>query len=753
MGRLQKSSFNQNNAKFAEDNSSPYSVTFTNPAAGFYNLTAIAFDNVGASVTSAPVNIIVNASGGPSTNTAIALGSSWKYFDKGSLPAANWATQVYDDTGWSNGLAQLGYGDGDEATLVGYGPDPGNRYVTTYFRRSFTVSDPSRVQRLVMNLLRDDGAVIYVNGVEVFRTNMPTGTILYSTFATSANEYPFDNNISLFPTNLVTGSNVLAAEVHQGTPNSSDVSFELQLLAVTAASSNLPPIVSVTSPANGSIFAAPSSTTVTAAASDSEGTVTNVAFFVNAVKQADDPSSPFSFAWNSVPAGNYSLTAVATDNSGLSATSSVVNVTVSTNVAPPVIFAKSPAPGSVTNLTQISVTFSKNVTGVNASDLLVNGVAATGLSGSGSNYLFTFSQPAYGTVTISWVTGHGIIDLFTPPHAFDENGAGASWQYQLLDIVPPIIAAVDPIPGSTVAALSSVSVVFSEPVTGLNASDLRINSSPASGVSGSGAGPYQFSFTQPPQGTVQFSWAGGHGIQDSAGNNFAGAVWSYILDTNATGVIISEIMYHPSSENVLEEYIELLNKGATAVNVTGWKLVSGVQFTFPNATIPPAGYLVVAANVAAFTAKYPGVTNVVGNWTGILNNSGEDIDLDDASGGRVDSVDYADRGDWGIRQRGPLDSGHRGWEWFSEHDGLGKSLELINPASVQQSRAELGIESHDQRHARDGEFRFEQQHCADGRRDDHFPVVPRSTNIVLITARLIDEAPSGYLGRAGLPDR
>src|SRR5262249_18616887 len=152
-------------------------------------------------------------------------------------------------------------------------------------------------------------------------------------------------------------------------------------------------------------------------------------------------------------------------NTGLSSTSSVVTVTVSTNTAPPVVTAKSPVPGSLTNLTQISVTFSKNVLGVNASDLLVSGNPATGVSGSGSNYVFTFSQPAYGTVSISWSATHGIGDLFTPPHAFDENGAGATWQYQLLDTVPPIVSAVDPIPGATVAALTNVSIFFSEAVT------------------------------------------------------------------------------------------------------------------------------------------------------------------------------------------------------------------------------------------------------------------------------------------------
>ena len=79
------------------------------------------------------------------------------------------------------------------------------------------------------------------------------------------------------------------------------------------------------------------------------------------------------------------------------------------------------------------MTFSKAVLGVNSSDLLINGTPATSVTGSGTNFTFTFAQPNYGTVSITWAAGHGITDVFTPPAPFDRNGAGATWQYQLLD--------------------------------------------------------------------------------------------------------------------------------------------------------------------------------------------------------------------------------------------------------------------------------------------------------------------------------
>ncbi len=85
-------------------------------------------------------------------------------------------------------------------------------------------------------------------------------------------------------------------------------------------------------------------------------------------------------------------------------------------------------------------------------------------------------------------------------------------------------------------------------------------------------------------------------------------------------MVINEIMYHPSSENSLEEYIELLNLGPNSVNLNGWSFARGVDFTFPNIDVAAGGYLVVAADTDTLQAKYPGITSVVGPWSGQLSN-------------------------------------------------------------------------------------------------------------------------------------
>ncbi len=176
--------------------------------------------------------LVANAT--TSSNTAvtyIATGSQWKYLDNGSNQGSAWRATSFVDSSWKTGNAQLGYGDGDEATVVSFGSNASNKFITTYFRKAFTVGDASKVTALVLRILRDDGAVVYLNGTEVFRTNMPTGTISSTTLASSGIE---DNNFysqSISPALLVTGTNVIAVEIHQSDKTSTDISFDFDLKA------------------------------------------------------------------------------------------------------------------------------------------------------------------------------------------------------------------------------------------------------------------------------------------------------------------------------------------------------------------------------------------------------------------------------------------------------------------------------------------------------------------------------------------
>lgn len=164
--------------------------------------------------------------------TFIAADAGWKFHDLGQNLGTAWRMPSYDDSQWPAGAAQLGYGDNDEATGVGFGGDPSNKYITTYFRREFTVNAGPGLGNLSLDLLRDDGAVVYLNGQEAVRDNMPAGTVGHLTPASSTvggtAEDAFQHH-ALSPASLVDGVNVIAVEVHQRTADSSDLSFALRL--------------------------------------------------------------------------------------------------------------------------------------------------------------------------------------------------------------------------------------------------------------------------------------------------------------------------------------------------------------------------------------------------------------------------------------------------------------------------------------------------------------------------------------------
>jgi hypothetical protein len=741
-GSVTNVTFLSNGAKVGEDTTSPYAFSWAGVPAGSYQLRAVATDNLGASSTSAPVSITVTSLVGPTM--LVASNAVWRYLDTGTNLGTGWVAPGFDDSGWLPGAAELGYGDVSEgrpeATVINSG-NP--RYITYYFRHSLNVADPLAFTYLTVNLMRDDGGIVYLNGTEVFRSNMPQGPVDYLTpapFAVGGSDESRFFSMTVNRDLLVAGTNVIAVEIHQQSSGSSDVSFALELLGNTGPLSNNPPSVSLSGPADQSTYTEPAIILLNAAATDSDGSVSKVEFFQGGSKLGEDTSGPFSYTWSDVPIGTYQVSAIATDNLGGKATSAVATVYVTVSTAP-TLSGVAPTPGTVSTLTNVTVTFSEPVDGVNAADLLINGSPATGLSGSNATYTFSFPQPPEGVIGVSWASAHGIVDRESSPKPFDALAPGATWQYTLVDSIAPTIVKLSPAAGATLTALTEIEVTFSEPVGGVQSSDLLINGAPATDVHGSLAGPYTFELNQPTNAAITVSWVGGHGIRDfAAGQNaFAGGSWNYTLSTNLVqgAIVINEIMFHPASERTDEEYIELLNTGTVPVNLTGWEFSRGVSFTFPNVTLAAGGILVVAANTASFSAKYPSVPNVIGNWEGILSNTGEEIELENAAGERVDLVAYADEGDWAMRIRSPFFP--QGWTWADDADGGGSSMELVNPRLPNDSGQNWAASS-----TPDGTPGVANS-VADNNAAplilgvQHFPPVPKSTDTVTITAEVRDE--------------
>ena len=167
----------------------------------------------------------------------IPAGSVWKYQDTGVNLGTGWTTLDYEDSGWPSGPAPLGFGETNHATVLSYGGDEDWKYATYYFRRAFVVDDPQDYNQLYLNVLRDDGVAVYLNGQELCRDNMPGGSINYLTLAVTnvygegERTYYWSSNRAVFQP----GTNILAVELHQAAMDSIDLNFDLELTAANVA--------------------------------------------------------------------------------------------------------------------------------------------------------------------------------------------------------------------------------------------------------------------------------------------------------------------------------------------------------------------------------------------------------------------------------------------------------------------------------------------------------------------------------------
>ncbi|MCC6225072.1 MAG: hypothetical protein IT195_01520 [Microthrixaceae bacterium] len=162
----------------------------------------------------------------------VVAGQPWHYSDSGTDLGTAWREVVFSDSAWAMGNTEMGWGDGAEATVVGP-----TKPVTTYFRTTFDLASTSNIASMALGLVADDSAVVYVNGIEAVRYNLPSGAISASTLASGyiwgAAESAWQS-YTLPASLLTTGTNVVAVEVHQAGTNNGDASFNLRLDAVGA---------------------------------------------------------------------------------------------------------------------------------------------------------------------------------------------------------------------------------------------------------------------------------------------------------------------------------------------------------------------------------------------------------------------------------------------------------------------------------------------------------------------------------------
>ena len=369
--------------------------------------------------------------------TLVAAGSSWRYLDSGVDQGTGWRSPTFADGTWKIGNAQFGYGEGDEATVVSFGPDPDKRYVTTYFRKSINVANPANLSNVVLGILRDDGAVVYLNGVEVARSNMPTGAVVYKTqpdinvpAADENTYYPYVIPASLFST----GTNTIAVELHQKGWTNQDLSFDLRLTANQTSADPVPPSkptgVTVTGVTGSSVGLAWNAST------DNVG-VTGYRVLRDGILVTTTSATSY-LDTGLADAKTYSYEIVATDGGGNVSTPSTAVSATTTDITAPTS-PTAPTVGAVTTTSvALSWTASNDNVGVTGYTVLRNGspVGNTGGTsytdtGLALNTTYAYTVRAYDAAAntsapSASVNGTTLANTITPVTLV---AAGSSWRY------------------------------------------------------------------------------------------------------------------------------------------------------------------------------------------------------------------------------------------------------------------------------------------------------------------------------------
>ena len=423
----------------------PLTFTYNNSLAGAHTIFGIATDRGGLQTTSATWNITVT---NPPANfdQLITNGSPWSYYNSSSEPPVDgsgfpWADFLYDDGLWAVGLGEIGGGDRadgyPEQTTIDIGPT-GNRFRTVYFRNFFFVANPADYGQAVLRLLRDDGAVVHLNGVALWTNNIPAATngpVVYSTLAASATDNGTIYQVFNFSANLLqAGSNSIAVEIHQTSATSSDLSFDLMLWGEKPTL----PLLTITSPTNGQSFIESTPVTVAVAASTF---VTNVTLLVDGNPVGDDGIRPFSIVASNLSVGSHTLVARGHDSLDQFGNSPPVTIFITANQPPVIaitnvlsITTNSPAylvGSAITN--QYRVTDDLSVTNV---EFYVDGVLlhrdAAGFGQVVVNDalagMHTFTAVAFDRLGLT-TSISVMVNITNPPYALLLTN-GASWRYE-----------------------------------------------------------------------------------------------------------------------------------------------------------------------------------------------------------------------------------------------------------------------------------------------------------------------------------
>lgn len=267
--------------------------------------------------------------------TLVKRGANWRYLDGGRIPDKQWNSPNYDDSKWPERQAGLGYG-GDQATTI-QPTRQGEGGLTAYFRKSFQTRGVGITRDTWLRLRANDGVVVYLNGRELLRRNLPQGGISPETPALKevtgiAGEVYFQFPVEIAKSLLVEGENVIAAEVHASNPADTDLYFDLEFCA-NLASRSVPPEVRIRRPIKSEQFLSSETINVQADALDTDGKIMSVNFMVDGELVGTSTTPPYGANLNGLKIGRHRVSAFATDDEGLTA-EDVVDITVAKDLPP-----------------------------------------------------------------------------------------------------------------------------------------------------------------------------------------------------------------------------------------------------------------------------------------------------------------------------------------------------------------------------------------------------------------------------------
>ncbi len=353
-GSIAKVEFFQGNAKLGESTTSPYSLAWSNAAAGNYVLTARASDDSGATVTSAEVRVFVNGAGGALSGRGLFPAASVDLTAEGSTDWAHWGLaspssfdhkagvppqqQISDFTtigtnitqGSQDYVTEFIWSDG---TPTG-GAGPTTTGVTIHgstdgFRITAPADTSGRTLKVYVGLYGAEGrfqAYLSDHSAPVF-----TDTSLSSIYGNPPAVYTLDYRAaSSGQTLIVEYTTSMLFDADYGY-----VALRAATLSGASVQTTTPPTVVITSAFDSATLAAPADITIAATASCTDGSISKVEFFQGATKLGEATNAPYSTVWSNVVAGSYWITAKATDESGTVGTSVPVNLTVNSSAAAP----------------------------------------------------------------------------------------------------------------------------------------------------------------------------------------------------------------------------------------------------------------------------------------------------------------------------------------------------------------------------------------------------------------------------------